>query len=199
MEYKEEFNNDAYKICKYLDVVDIQLAEFFEVSLTLLYEWCRVYPSFLKSINKGLEEHSQYLKNKEKKKEKRREYRKTESQRKASNIYQINRYKTDIKTHIRTNFASQMRARLKNKTQTGVFRHLGYTVKELKQHLEKQFDDKMSWDNYGSYWHIDHIVPDSWFTYKTELDEQFKQSWALSNLQPLSKTENLKKGNRYSG
>ena len=199
MEYKEEFNEQAYRLCKYLDIIDIQVAEFFEISLASLYEWCKDYPSFLESIKKGLEDHKQYLVDREKQRAKRRAYQKTKRQREVSNKYQTNRYKTDIKTHLRINFASLMRARLKSKTQIGVFRHLGYTVKDLKQHLEKQFDSKMSWDNYGSYWHIDHIVPDSWFTYESEQDEQFKQAWALSNLQPLSKVENLKKGNRYIG
>jgi 5-methylcytosine-specific restriction endonuclease McrA len=53
----------------------------------------------------------------------------------------------------------------------------------------------MTWENYGIYWHIDHIKPLSWFNLETE----FKDAWALSNLQPLEATKNLSKGNRYIG
>ena len=33
---------------------------------------------------------------------------------------------------------------------------------QLKEHIEKQFVDGMSWDNWGE-WHIDHIKPVSKF------------------------------------
>lgn len=55
----------------------------------------------------------------------------------------------------------------------------------------------MNWDNYGSYWHIDHIKPISLFKYETAEDPEFKKCWALDNLQPLEKIANLKKGNKF--
>ena len=74
---------------------------------------------------------------------------------------------------------------------------VGYTVNELMAHLESKFKPGMSWDNQGSYWHIDHIRPQSWFD---QLDpEQFKACWALENLQPLEAIENIRKGNRWEG
>ena len=199
MEYKEEFNEQAYKLCKTLDIIDTQLAGFFKISLNNLYQWCNKYPSFLGSIEKGLKDHTEYLIEAEARKVKRREYKKTVQQRNSANIYMKNRFKTNIQHKIRNNMGRLIRDRLVKKTKKGSFRNMDYTVKELKEHLEKQFDDKMNWDNYGSYWHVDHIVPDSWFTYETENDEQFKQAWALSNLQPLSAKENIRKGNRYAG
>jgi hypothetical protein len=60
--------------------------------------------------------------------------------------------------------------------------------------LESKFDDKMSWDNYGSYWHIDHIIPQSKLLYNSMEDENFKKCWDLQNLQPLEATANMKKG-----
>jgi hypothetical protein len=83
---------------------------------------------------------------------------------------------------------------------TGRLRNiLGYGVKELRAHLEAKFKDGMTWDNYGSYWHIDHITPKSWFKYESVEDEAFKQCWGLDNLQPLTAKENITKGNRYAG
>jgi 5-methylcytosine-specific restriction endonuclease McrA len=76
---------------------------------------------------------------------------------------------------------------------------VGYTVGSLAKHLESQFDDKMSWNNYGKYWHIDHIIPKSWFSYEDVKDKDFQKCWALNNLQPLEAMKNLSKNNRYIG
>jgi len=47
---------------------------------------------------------------------------------------------------------------------------VGYVLKDLMEHLESQFDDKMNWDNYGTYWHVDHIRPRSLFKYTSPDD-----------------------------
>ena len=72
---------------------------------------------------------------------------------------------------------------------------VGYTILQLKEHIETQFEEWMTWDNYGE-WHIDHKVPISFFSYDTVNDPDFKECWALSNLRPLEKIENIKKGNK---
>jgi hypothetical protein len=69
---------------------------------------------------------------------------------------------------------------------------LGYSPNDLKLHLEKQFVDGMSWDNYGV-WSIDHIIPIS--TAKTLADGIVLSR--LENLRPLWAVENSAKGNRY--
>lgn len=75
---------------------------------------------------------------------------------------------------------------------------VGYTTKELMAHLESQFQEGMSWDNYGK-WEIDHITPKSWFDFQSSNDEKFKECWALDNLQPLWMLENRSKHNKFSG
>ena len=79
-----------------------------------------------------------------------------------------------------------------------IFDMLGYSPEQLKQHLESKFELGMTWENKDR-WHVDHIVPDSWFTYSSIDDEQFKECWALENLQPMWESENMSKNNRYSG
>jgi len=74
---------------------------------------------------------------------------------------------------------------------------VNWTIEELKQQLESQFQPGMTWDNYGE-WHIDHKIPDSWFYYSSIEDEGFKKSWSLENLQPKWAKDNISKGNRYS-
>lgn len=67
---------------------------------------------------------------------------------------------------------------------------LPYSLEEIKSHLESQFDENMNWDNYGSYWEIDHIIPKNIFNYTSHEDYDFKICWSLANLRPLSITEN---------
>lgn len=72
---------------------------------------------------------------------------------------------------------------------------VGYTVDDLRRHLERQFANGMSWANFGD-WHIDHIVPISHFKFSSAEDEQFKQCWAITNLRPLWARANISKGAR---
>ncbi|MBB5664743.1 DNA-directed RNA polymerase subunit M/transcription elongation factor TFIIS [Rhizobium leguminosarum] len=76
------------------------------------------------------------------------------------------------------------------------FEILGYSIDELKTHLERKFVDGMSWDNYGE-WHIDHERPLASFQYETPECEQFKMAWCLDNLQPLWGSDNMSKGAKY--
>lgn len=107
--------------------------------------------------------------------------------------YQKNRRKIDPKFRVDCNMRSLVRHSLKGRKNGWKWeKWVGYTLNDLVEHLEALFDDKMNWDNYGSYWHIDHIKPRSLFSL-----EEFKECWALSNLQPLEKIANIKKGNKF--
>jgi hypothetical protein len=76
---------------------------------------------------------------------------------------------------------------------------VGYTLFELKQHLESQFADNMNWEIFmrgkGEI-HIDHIIPRSAFRFNSPEDQGFKDCWALKNLQPLWAKDNLSKGSK---
>lgn len=74
---------------------------------------------------------------------------------------------------------------------------VGYTVDDLKTHLEKLFLVGMSWENKKS-WHIDHIIPVSAFNFKTYDDYDFRRCWAMKNLQPLWIKDNLEKSNKIN-
>jgi len=72
---------------------------------------------------------------------------------------------------------------------------LGCTVLEVRKHLEKQFKEGMSWENYGhKTWHIDHIIPCASFDLTDP--EQQKKCFHYTNLQPLWASENLSKGSK---
>ena len=70
---------------------------------------------------------------------------------------------------------------------------LGCTSEQLKEHLEKQFKDGMTWSNHGKFgWHIDHIIP----LCSAETEEDMYKLCHYNNLQPLWWTENLSKGGK---
>jgi hypothetical protein len=88
------------------------------------------------------------------------------------------------------------------------FLALGYTIKELKEHLESLFEPWMNFNNHGKYyasnwddndsstwtWQLDHIIPHSTFKFTSMEDEEFKKCWSLSNLRPLSAKQNILDG-----
>jgi hypothetical protein len=74
----------------------------------------------------------------------------------------------------------------------------GCTVAELRQHLEAQFTDGMSWDNYGrDGWHVDHVRPCASFDLNDP--EQQRQCFHYTNLQPLWAADNIRKGAKWDG
>lgn len=74
---------------------------------------------------------------------------------------------------------------------------VGYSIDELRRHLERQFSNGMNWSNYGSRWHVDHIVPIGDFQIRSiEEKEKIAACWALSNLRPLDRRANQAKSNR---
>tara|TARA_Y100000310_G_C20639300_1_gene792970 strand:+ start:286 stop:816 length:531 start_codon:yes stop_codon:yes gene_type:complete len=73
---------------------------------------------------------------------------------------------------------------------------LGFSLKELKAKLENRFDDKMNWNNFGSYWWIDKIIPRSAYRYSNVGNNEFRKCWSVKNMRPLHKVECIKKKNK---
>ncbi len=68
---------------------------------------------------------------------------------------------------------------------------IGCDVIVLKEHLEKQFIDGMSWSNYGE-WEVDHIIPLG----ISENQEVYEKSSHYMNTQPLFMKDNRDKSNK---
>jgi hypothetical protein len=104
--------------------------------------------------------------------------------------------KMRLKNNINLRLSSQIRKRIYevlkgNPKAETTMKLVGYSIEQLKQHLEKQFKLDMSWDNYGK-WHIDHIRPCASFDL-SKAEEQ-KKCFHYTNLQPLWAKENQIKG-----
>lgn len=108
-------------------------------------------------------------------------------------VWKKDRYKNNNNYKIRCIISSAVRRSLKGmKKGDSIKNILGYTIEELKEWLENQFEDWMNWDNLGltatkekETWQIDHIIPVNTFNIKEIGDEEFRKCWALSNLRPL--------------
>jgi hypothetical protein len=102
------------------------------------------------------------------------------------------------RTNISFRIAKNLRARIRKllRGQGRAPHPLGCSGKDLMLYLESKFEPGMSWENYGSVWHVDHIVPCSVF----DLSRPDHQTacFHFSNLQPLFAVENIRKGAKYA-
>lgn len=81
----------------------------------------------------------------------------------------------------------------KSRKATRTIALVGCSPAELASHIEKSFRRGMGWRN-RSEWHIDHVVPLAAFDLTDE--RQQRVAFHYTNLQPLWRHENLKKGAR---
>lgn len=127
--------------------------------------------------------------------------------------YAAHKLKSDPSFRLRLLISTTIRASLKragvSKNGETFTKYLPYSIQEIKDHLENQFEPWMNWNNWGVYnidtwddndtstwtWQIDHIIPQSLFLYSSMTDENFQKCWALENLRPLSAKQNLSKSN----
>ena len=71
---------------------------------------------------------------------------------------------------------------------------LGCDMEFFKKWIEFRFDKTMNWDNLGTYWQIDHILPINGFDLSDEPNKFICFHW--TNLQPLTKFENQSKSDK---
>jgi hypothetical protein len=112
--------------------------------------------------------------------------------------YEKNRKSNDPLYKLISNFRTAIYQVLKEnnvKKNGHYFDILKYTPQQLIEHLEKQFSDEMTWDNYGL-WHVDHKHPISLYNIEKIGDDEFLKCWSLDNLQPMWGSENIKKSNK---
>ena len=113
-------------------------------------------------------------------------------------LWYLNKRRTDGSFRLKCNTRTALWTCLKERNVAkyrSTFILLGYTLEELMSHLEKQFTEGMTWDNYGE-WHVDHKIPMASFNFETTEDREFKLCWCLDNLQPLWGSDNLSKGTK---
>jgi 5-methylcytosine-specific restriction endonuclease McrA len=107
------------------------------------------------------------------------------------------RKKRSAKPEVRivSNFRKRLREIMsdaRNGGKQSTLKLIGCSSSELAAHLESQFKRGMTWGNYGTHWHVDHIIPCAAFDHTKP--EQVRQCWHFTNLRPLEAKVNLAKG-----
>lgn len=120
-------------------------------------------------------------------------YANIEDRKQKRKIYQKERLKKDPLFKITRNLRNRLYYALENKMwkkDCGFADYIGLNqYSDLVSYIESKFTSDMNWDNYGTYWEIDHIVP---LASAKDEDELLKLSH-YTNLQPLTIYENRKK------
>lgn len=143
-----------------------------------------------------------------------------EYNRKIRNEYRKSNPKMIIKNSIRSRMQSVFNYMFEKYSKEDYYslykqsQEVGCTFRELKEWIESQFDEGMTWDNHGvgyerdtkgkakrdkngdviktKEWHIDHIKPVASFDLSDP--EEVKKINHYTNLQPMWADENIKKG-----
>jgi len=72
--------------------------------------------------------------------------------------------------------------------------YFGLDIENLRKWIELQFNDPLSWDNFGSAWQFDHIIPVTYFDYSEEAD--LKLCWNFINIRVGRLDTDTNKGHR---
>jgi hypothetical protein len=92
--------------------------------------------------------------------------------------------KTDIQFRIicnHRNYVYKCLTRFGLKHQSSI-NYIGCSVEFLKSWIEYQFLDEMTWDNYGTVWTLDHVIPLSRFNMNSTKEQLIAFNW--TNMQP---------------
>lgn len=188
---KKYRENNAEKISEYLknyqrkngDVLKLKQKEFRENNKELVSERKRKYYENLSPEKKEeLKLRKREIYHKNKYKETKRKY--VNEKLRTDEFFKL---KFSIRTLIRNAFKRGFTEKAKKTVEI-----LGCSFGEFRLHLESKFDNKMNWNNQGSYWHMDHIIPIS----SAETEEDVYRLNHYTNFQPLYWEDNLRKGNK---
>jgi hypothetical protein len=164
-------------------------------------KWVSENPEKVKAgMKKWLEENKEYKKQKDK------EYRETHwEEKKAYNRdWQRENYKklkedggekfAELK--IKSNVGRRLREILGQDKSESCIKYTGCSLEKLRIYLESTFKDGMTWENYGSRWHIDHKLPCAAFNHSNPVE--LMACWHFKNLQALWAAENIIKKDFFS-
>lgn len=114
------------------------------------------------------------------------------------------KYLTDCKTkwcseerknnpnyRIKKSLAARLRTVLTKTNST--MNYIGCNIQYLREWFEYNFTHEMNWDNYGSYWSIDHVIPVNSFDLTVEKEKY--ECWNWTNLVPFPVKNNSSKRN----
>lgn len=105
-------------------------------------------------------------------------------------------YYLDMHHHLARSLRIRMNQAVNNNQKAGsVVADLGCSISAFKLYIENQFEDEMTWNNYGK-WHLDHVLPLASFDLTDR--QQFLEAANWLNYQPLWAEDNLTKGSKVT-
>lgn len=137
--------------------------------------------------------------NKEKLSEYFKDYRSKNKEKIAANKrrYKKQRKQNDRAFKLRESLRNRLALCLCGKFKAGsAVSDMGCTGQEACDHLESLFDEHMTWENWGTYWQVDHIYPLNKANLEDRIEFLAVNNWR--NLQPLEKGENKRKDDTVS-
>ena len=108
--------------------------------------------------------------------------------------YKKEKRTSDITYKLFENHRNRIRSAIKNKSNSSK-ELLGCEIDNYIKWIEFTMKENMTWENHGTYWHIDHIIPIN--NYDIENPEEakkafnWKNTWALEAKVNLSKSANV--------
>lgn len=145
-------------------------------------------------------------------KQHKKEYNQRPEVKSNRNERQMKDYYNDIAKRFRVILSRSLNHKLKlclkadKLEEKNTMEYLGCSIEEFIKHIEDQFEEGMSWENYGRIedvrcWHLDHIIP---AFYKENEDDEITKEVIIershyTNFQPMWEDENISKGNKYVG
>jgi len=103
------------------------------------------------------------------------------------------RYMSDMKFHLKENMRKRASQAIRRKKSLPFMKYLNCCLFKFKVWLQYQFTDSMTWENYGNYWQIDHVIPCSSFDFSKEDD--IHKCFIWKNCRPYERLlNNIKNG-----
>lgn len=92
--------------------------------------------------------------------------------------------------------AGMLRGALRtNSSKSEIWDLLGVAIEDFKTHLERHWEPKMNWKNFGSEWCLFFITPKR--TFDLTKKDELRRCFSLNNLKPAWKKDVVAKGGPY--
>src|ERR1043165_3992977 len=114
---------------------------------------------------------------------------------KRNNVYSKARRQYDPEFKLLKNLRSRLWEALKGKSKSQTTRQvIGVDIEIFRKWIYFQLEEGMTKENYGSVWHLDHVIPLASFNLLDQ-DELYK-AMIWQNLRPLTPFKNMQKSNK---
>ncbi len=119
--------------------------------------------------------------------------RNLDTMRAKESIRQKERRARDLQYRMKGNLRTRINHAMENRSESSQDL-LGCSMDHYIRHLTSQLKPDMTWENYGSYWEVDHVKPCATFDLTDPVQQKACFHW--SNTQPLTKSDNCRKGTK---